>query len=138
MSFFGFLLLVVLILAGAWCYQWLRRVEEEIRSELGTGEASSDEDVTGNGSPEKNGTTVGKKVEEGAAGAGDVAGDGNGLAGAVLAAVAAEPGVKQTALYGRFPGSSKKRLQDLLRRLEKEGRLTRERAGGTYRLYRRD
>ncbi|TYP00025.1 hypothetical protein EDC39_101185 [Geothermobacter ehrlichii] len=132
MSFFGFLLLAVLILAGAWFYQWLRRVEEEIRAELGTGDEPAEGSTTDAEDSATDGEEIGTARSANASGV-----DGDELVRAVLAAVAAEPGVKQTALYDRFSELPKKRLQELFRRLEKDGLLTREKERGTYRLYRR-
>lgn len=52
----------------------------------------------------------------------------------ILLAVREHPGILQTELYSRFPGESRRVLQDLLLQLDREGSLRREREGNTYRL----
>lgn len=127
MSFFAFLVFVVLILAAAWFYQWLKRVEAEIRAELGEkGEAAT---VVAGRDPAPSGNTEssspsGKQENP----------DGLSAEDRILEVVRSRPGIRQAEVYGLVADISKRRVQDILRRLEQEGRLRRIPDRGSYRL----
>lgn len=63
------------------------------------------------------------------------AGNGLPLADRLLLLVAAEPGVRQPEIYSRLEEYPRKSLQSELLKLDRAGRLRREKAGGSYRLF---
>jgi len=104
--------------AGYLSYRKLRVMEDEIRSEVAAGEPSGErraETEEGAFSPE-------------ASGSGD-------LEGRIRTLVAEEPGMLQTDLYSHLATERKRTLQDLLREMDRDGRLKRVREKGTYRLF---
>ncbi len=131
MGFWSFLILVVLILAGAWFYRRLQDLEKDLRREMEADAAAgrTEKTVVGNGDVlPPNGSTV-SPVDE------PVAREPEDLAGRVSDLVAAEPGMRQTDFYNHMPDVPRKALQELLRNMEHEGGLRREKDRGSYKLY---
>jgi len=133
MGFWSFLILVILILAGAWFYRRLQEIEKDLRHEM-----EADAVAT----PANQGQQAVVEEDEGppkgaAADSEDDAGEINpsDLTGRVSALVAAGPGIRQTEFYDHMPDISRKALQDLLRNMERDGLLRREKDRGSYKLY---
>ncbi len=53
----------------------------------------------------------------------------------VLAAIAKQPGIKQTELYTIFSAENKKQLQRVLKEMADNGQLKREKEGSSYLLF---
>ncbi len=53
----------------------------------------------------------------------------------ILEGVKERPGILQTEFYDLIPEENRRRLQDILLQMDREGLLRREREGRTYRLY---
>jgi len=123
MGFWLFLILVILILAGGWFYRRLLDIEQDIRREMAEEQvATADRDDV----PAEEETPENRSQEP--AEAPDVE-------QRILDIVSAESGLLQTDLYDRFAGLPRRKLQQLLRSMEGDGRLRREKEKGSYRLY---
>ncbi|GAB4176576.1 MAG: hypothetical protein Tsb0017_16090 [Geothermobacteraceae bacterium] len=130
MSFFVFVIFVVLILCAAWFYQWLKRVEGEIRAELAeeaeTSESASEMPAASVGAGEEPVTeaVVATETEgtEAVLSAEDL----------VLDVIRAHSRIRQTEIYDHVPGMNKRKIQEVIRALEKEGRIRRTRDRGSY------
>ncbi|ORJ59065.1 hypothetical protein [Geothermobacter hydrogeniphilus] len=123
MGFWLFLILVILILAGGWFYRRLLDIEQDIRREMAEeqvaaaerGEVAAAEEaseIRSQEPPEE--ADVEQRIQD---------------------IVSAEPGLLQTDLYDRFAELPRRKLQQLLRSMEGDGRLRREKEKGSYRLY---
>jgi len=123
MGFWLFLFLVVLILGGGWFYRRLLDIEKEIRTEMAEEEALAEP-------PQESPPAEPELVQSPPPATGKMAPQAR-----VLEFVAETPGLLQTELYGRMPEMSRRNLQQLLRRMEDEGLLRREKERGSYRLY---
>ncbi|RMF42867.1 MAG: hypothetical protein D6751_11450 [Deltaproteobacteria bacterium] len=132
MSFFAFVIFVVLILCVAWFYQWLKKVEGEIRAEL------AEEAETSEGTAQVTASATGPKEEPAAQpAAADEAEDTAAKPSAediVLDAIRAHPGIRQAEIYAHVQNLGKRRVQEIIRTLEKEGRIRRTRDRGSYML----
>ncbi|RME40679.1 MAG: hypothetical protein D6794_01815 [Deltaproteobacteria bacterium] len=132
MSFVGFAIFVVLILCAAWCYQWLKRVEIEIRAELESA-AQAAQAAAATEQKEPRPAENGSGEKEGSPGGAPGPGDST-PADIILEVIRQHPGIRQADIYGLVPDMSKRRIQALVRSLEEEGRLRRVRDRGSYRL----
>jgi len=123
MGFWLFLILVILILAGGWFYRRLLDIEQDIRREMAeeqVANADRDEVPAAEETPE-NRSQEPPEVSD--------------VEQRILDIVSAESGLLQTDLYDRFAGLPHRKLQQLLRSMEGDGRLRREKEKGSYRLY---
>ena len=112
MGWIALLLLVGVVAAGYYGYRRLRQLEQEIRREIAAAETET-ETGQDSGTPDE---------------------PDQGLVERVQQQVRERAGLLQTELYELFPGEGRRALQELLRRLEREGTLVRTKEGGTYRL----
>lgn len=127
MNLFFILLLIALIVAGWYVYQRLLAIEREIRADqraLATEKAASENSPA---APVKTETVPAATVdtEESTA----------GLTEKIMLVVENSPGMKQTELYAEFPEEDRRDLQKLLRELDDQGCLQREKKGSSYCLY---
>jgi len=136
-----FYLLILLLGVGLWyVVRKLRELEAEIRRDIEEKNRSSEEEDAGgekvtpadNDQPNqqrdltpKPDRTLAEKTEEGP----------TAIDLRVLALVAEFPGLLQTELYGRLPDLNRRELQQLLLKLDREGRIRREKQGGSYRVF---
>ncbi len=120
MHWFFILLLIVLIVAGYYVYRRLLEIEREIRAEQ---RALSEEVETSEEQDDIDDVAVVSVVEEA------------GLTEKILARVEDNPGLTQTDLYGYFPTEDRREMQKILRELDQQGRLRREKKGNSYRLH---
>ena len=143
-----FWIIVLLLLAGAgfYFYQKMMEIEKEIRAEQDP-DSGSAETVTET-KPEKvaveqeapeeavvDSPIVTPEVEKMTSKAEPVADDSLSLEGEILAAVKNLPGVKQTEIYTSFADVNKKQLQQMLKEMDDDGKLKREKKGSSYLLY---
>ena len=109
-----------LIVAGYWGYRKLQAMEQQIRAEL-------DEEArerSGENPPEP--ATVEKPSE---------VSETVSIEAQLLQRLREQPGMLQTRLYEAFPDRSRKELQALLLRMDREGLLRRVRKGNSYELH---
>lgn len=128
MYWFFILLLLALIGFGYYVYQRLIEVEKEIRADQ---RALAEEVDTQ--SPVQSPSPVPEPQEESIIKVA-VAGTDD-LTGRILGQVKEAPGLSQADLYGQFPDEDRRDLQKLLRKLDQQKQLRREKKGNSYRLY---
>ncbi|PNU20904.1 hypothetical protein C2E25_04760 [Geothermobacter hydrogeniphilus] len=123
MGFWLFLILVILILAGGWFYRRLLDIERDIRREMAEEQgavANRGEVPTLEEAPEIRSQEPPEMAD---------------VERRIQDIVSAESGLLQTELYDRIADLPRRKLQQLLRSMEGEGRLRREKEKGRYRLY---
>ena len=125
MHWFTFLILAAFVAVGFYVYRRLGEIEREIRAEQQAMAESSPP-------PQKEAPAT-ETVEKPQAPAAPE--QEAGPVERVLAMVEAEPGLKQTELYARLEDLDRRELQKLLRDLDQQGRLRREKQGSSYRLH---
>lgn len=125
MGFWSFLLLVILILAGVMLYHRLQDMEREIRAEL---EKALENQQVKAQAPQPS-------LPESMQRAGMVGSESTGIESQLLEAVDVDPGILQTALYKKIPGQSAKTLQDMLRKMDQDGKVRRVKAKGSYKVF---
>lgn len=113
-----------LVVAGYFGYRKLQKIEEEIREEIETREEPAQSDA------EKAKVVEVKPKKPPAKKA-----PADTLEAQVLEAVRREPGKLQTAIYDEFAGTDRKKIQELLLRMDREGKLRREKKGSTYKIF---
>ncbi len=128
MQLFFILLLIALIAAGYYVYRRLLEIEREIRAEQ---RALVDEDDSSSVEAEP---APAPAVQEASAG-NETPNSGRELSEAILQRVEENPGLTQTELYANFPGKDRRDLQKILRELDQQGQLRREKKGTSYRLH---
>ena len=107
--------------AGFYGYRRLRQMEQDIRREIGQGTGGR---RMAPAAP-KPAPAVATKAPPAAP----------SLQERLLQALKDRPGRLQTEFYPEFPQEDRRTLQDLLARMEQEGRIRRERERSTYRIY---
>lgn len=128
MYWFFILLLLALIGFGYYVYQRLIEIEREIRADQ---RALVDEADTP--APDQSPSPVPEPQEESIIKVA-VAGT-DGLTGRILGQVKETPGLSQADLYAHFPDEDRRDLQKLLRKLDQQKELRREKKGNSYQLY---
>jgi hypothetical protein len=114
--------------AGYYGYRRLQLIEEEIRSDITAASAkpaAEVEVVPPVAAVKKKGFEKLKRTSK----------TGGSLDHRLREAVKKEPGILQTALYGRFPDVKERVLQQALLKMDREGTLRRTREKGSYALY---
>lgn len=130
MTVFFILLLLALIAGGYYVYQRLLTIEREIRADqraLAEEQDTPLETHTEDAGDEPVAAAV-VSVEE-------TASAGNSLEDRILALVEESPGMSQPQLYAAFADGDRRELQKLLREMDQQGRLRREKKGNSYRLH---
>ena len=113
--------------AGYWLYRRLKRIESEILEEIRSPRQRESPAPAGPGKGEPPvGTAVPKEEKAPEPVAAPEA--------RVLDIVRSRPGILQTELYEHFAEESRREIQDLLLQMDRDGRVSREREGSTYRL----
>ncbi|MBN1958044.1 MAG: hypothetical protein JXQ81_01795 [Desulfuromonadales bacterium] len=136
---FWFIVLLLILGAGFYIYQKLVAIEREIRAEQEAEESSleepdksmSDEAVDDLPDPQIVSPEVESMIEK----VEPVADGDLSLEEEILLAVKNLPGLKQTEIYSSFSDVNRKRLQQLLKDLDSEGKIKREKQGSSYQLY---
>ncbi len=137
---FWFIVLLLLAGAGFYFYQKLMKIEREIRAEQETeaARAAAAKDVK----PEKKAVEAEPakaapvKAEPSAAAAPAVEpAEDSELKSRIVAAVAGQPGLKQTELYAKFADINKKQMQQILKEMADNGALKREKKGSSYQVF---
>ncbi|MFO7984055.1 MAG: hypothetical protein R6V08_11430 [Desulfuromonadales bacterium] len=118
-----------LVVAGYFGYRKLQKIEDEIREDL----ESRDE-------AETSGAGTGKTPEMTPAVKKEMPSPVNEaskeeIEALVLEKVRQSPGILQTEIYNAFAGRYRKELQGMMLKMDREGRLRREKKGSTYRLF---
>lgn len=124
-----FVVLLLLAGAGFYFYQKLIGIEREIRAEQEAEKARATV-VKARQEPQIEVNDEAVKVEPVVESE-----EGAGLETQIVAAVAEQPGVKQTELYMKFAEVNKKQLQQLLKEMADSGVLKREKKGSSYLLF---
>ncbi len=124
MNLFFILLLIALIGAGYYVYQRLLAIEREIRADQ---KALATEEPA----PVVSGPTEVQAVPD----VSKEQSSEDGLVDRIKQAVEDSPGMTQTELYERFSSEDRRDLQKLLRQLDQQAQLRREKKGSSYRLY---
>jgi CHASE3 domain sensor protein len=143
---FWFIVLLLLAGAGFYFYQKMMAIEREIRSEQEADSGAAQvvaKSAQGGGTPEpevveqkvSESTIVTPEVEKMTTKAEPVADDSSSLEDEILAAVKNLPGIKQTELYTSFADINRKQLQQMLKEMDENGKLKREKKGSSYLLY---
>ena len=128
MNLFFILLLLAFIAAGYYVYQRLLKIEREIRADQSVLVEEEDSAIVpdiGPASPEP-----AQKVADSDALAEEI-----GLKEQIMSAVEGSPGLAQAEIYDKFPGEDRRELQKLLRQLDQNGQLRREKKGSSYMIY---
>ena len=107
--------------AGYYGYRKLHAMEQELRREVAEEKWESEEEEG-----ESTGPPLTPQPETAGA---------NALKERLLERVREQPGILQTDLYGLYPEENRRTLQELLRKLDREGRVARTKEKGSYRLY---
>ncbi|OEU72255.1 MAG: hypothetical protein BA864_10815 [Desulfuromonadales bacterium C00003093] len=131
---FWFILLLLLAGAGFYFYQKMMTIEREIRAEQEVemaGDTMAQEPVVVEDVASETAAAVVEKKEEASAGEIEPA----RVEEKVLAAIAKQPGIKQTELYTIFSAENKKQLQRVLKEMADNGQLKREKEGSSYLLF---
>ena len=131
---FWFVLLLLLVGAGFYFYRKMMSIEREIRAEQEVEMASdtmAQEPVVVEDVASETAAAVVEKKEEASAGEIEPA----RVEEKVLAAIAKQPGIKQTELYTIFSAENKKQLQRVLKEMADNGQLKREKEGSSYLLF---
>lgn len=137
---FWFIILLLIVGGCFYLYQKMVVIEEEIRAgqdivkkpaAKSFHEAQAKDEVVEIVSP----PVVTLEVEGMAAKAEPVADDALSLEDEIFSAVENLPGIKQTELYDSFSDINKKRLQQLLKEMDDEGKIKREKKGSSYLLF---
>lgn len=136
---FWFIVLLLILGAGFYMYQKLVAIEREIRAEQEAEESSleepdmstSEEAVDDLPDPQIVSPEVENMIEK----VEPVADGDLSLEEEILLAVKNLPGLKQTEIYSSFSDVNRKRLQQLLKDLDSEGKIKREKQGSSYQLY---
>ena len=132
---FWFILLLLLVGAGFYFYQKMMSIEREIRAEqeveMTSATAAQEQPVVVENVESETVATVVEKKEETSAGGTEPA----RVEERVLAAIAKQPGIKQTELYTIFSAENKKQLQRVLKEMADNGQLKREKEGSSYLLF---
>lgn len=126
MNLFFMLLLLALIVGGYYVYQRLLTIERDIRADQ---RSSAEEDVSASAKESGEEASPGHATTTGAADVQET------LSAQVLRLVREHPGFVQPELYVRFGEDKRRELQKLLRELDQQGLLRREKKGNSYRLY---
>ena len=129
MNLFFILLLLALIASGYYVYQYLLRLEREIRAEqqiAANAEESSDIKPVASSSVSEPPLEViaehpvSEELE---------------VRDRIMFYVEGSPGLAQTELYTKISDVDRRELQKVLRELDQAGRLRREKQGSSYQLY---
>ena len=132
---FWFILLLLLVGAGFYFYQKMMTIEREIRAEqeveMASDTMAQEPVVVEDVESETAAAVVVEKKEETSAGEIEPA----RVEEKVLAAIAKQPGIKQTELYTIFSAENKKQLQRVLKEMADNGQLKREKEGSSYLLF---
>lgn len=126
MGFWSFLILVVLILGGAWFCRRLLEVEKDIRREMDA-EKNSVEDTL---EETEEAPIPQQPVQQESAGQ-----ELSGIESLITRHVSEFPGLLQPELYKKIPDVRPKALQAVLRKMDQKGLVRREKEQGSYRLY---
>lgn len=149
---FWFVILLLIVGGCFFLYQKMMEIEREIRAEQEAQQPDSEKSapppVVKKDEPEEkeapkeavvddgiNPPLVTPEVESMVAKTETVADESLSLEDEILNAIKNMPGVKQTDLYTSFADVSKKRLQQLLKEMDDNGQLKREKKGSSYLLY---
>jgi len=136
----GLVILMLAVLGGWYLWSRLKQLEIEIRRDIEEKNRHSEVEPEPEPAPEPEAdrsvmqaraTVTPPQTGEAQAAAGDAA----ALQDRLLSLVAAEPGLLQTELYRKLPDQAVRVLQAELLNLSRSGRLRREKAGGSYRLF---
>ena len=108
--------------AGYYGFRRLQRLERDIRHEVGR-----EGEVQGSGAvdPEDSRPKTARKPKVAPP----------SLEEQITRRVTENPAILQTELYTVFPEENRRTLQEMLRKMEREGGLKRTKEGGTYRLF---
>ena len=132
---FWFVLLLLLVGAGFYFYRKMMSIEREIRAEqeveMASDTMAQEPVVVEDVESETAAAVVVEKKEETSAGEIEPA----RVEEKVLAAIAKQPGIKQTELYTIFSAENKKQLQRVLKEMADNGQLKREKEGSSYLLF---
>ncbi|SHI51662.1 hypothetical protein SAMN02745165_00284 [Malonomonas rubra DSM 5091] len=142
---FWFIVLLLLAGAGFYFYQKMMTIEREIREEQDAAQADAEpveeakvEEVKAEEPAAEEASdppVVTPEVEKMAAKAEPVADVEMNLEDEILEAVKNLPGMKQTDIYTSFADVGKSQLQKLLKEMDDDGKLKREKKGSSYLLY---
>ncbi|NIQ93719.1 MAG: hypothetical protein GWN87_05560 [Desulfuromonadales bacterium] len=116
-----------LVVAGYLGYRKLQKIEDEIREEVDARDTPKEETGGGGGTP-----AAAEPADRPEA---SRESSGQSLEALLLDQISRQPGMLQTALYEAFADHDRKQLQSMLLKLDREGRVRREKKGSTYQLY---
>lgn len=137
---FWFMMLLLIVGGCFYLYHRMVVIEEEIRAgqaivkkpvEKPLQETQSSDDAEEIASP----PVVTTEVESMAPKVEPVANDSLSLDDEIFSAIQNLPGIKQTELYNSFADINKKKLQQLLKEMDDEGKIKREKKGSSYLLF---
>ncbi|MDT8420373.1 MAG: hypothetical protein RQ754_08075 [Desulfuromonadales bacterium] len=135
MGWFGFLLLLVVVAGGIYFYQKLLVIEQEIRREHAELHARPYDPADAVVKPEVAPPIFREQVRLEPDSAEDEEKEPVSLEEALLKVINDLPGLLQTELYALFPGEERKRLQAILLRLDRDGKIKREKKKSSYRVF---
>ena len=122
MNLFFILLLLALIAGGVYVYQRLVTIEREIRAEQGSeNQAETAPEVKPEAPPRPEPVPVAAVNET--------------MDSRIMRLIEETPGLSQTELYEEFADTERRDIQKLLREMDQQGRLRREKKGNSYRLH---
>ena len=128
---FWFVLLLIIMGGAFYFYQRMRALEQQIRAEQAREkeqqQAQQQSAAVVNDAPAPSASPV--NTEPVSSSADDLSVE------PVVNAIQSQPGMLQADIYAKLPQLGKRQIQQLIRQLEEEGKVRRERSGSTYQLY---